>query len=874
MHLLIYRNRLIMVFLLGGLLQNTMTFLHAQEASESDSADDTPVQRTAEVDITVVASRELVAFDPVNSGRTIFTESAISVLIPGFGDPNLLFETLPNVQYDGNQDRLTNSTVQDLSPSQFSISGGRVYDNQFVINGVGINSVMDSVSRNPNNFNEVVGHPQTVFLEASLLEQAAIFDSNIPAEFGGFTGGVVDFRVRSPQPKFGFSTSYSRTSSAWTQYRVNENNRTDPMPARPEFVQDRFDLRFDVPLSASVGALFAFTRSTARVSKAPDQSLFGDSIRSSTSTRDNYLAKVRWDVNADTRLTFQTLWTPYEQEFLRFNTDIFRGGGTSSFIELDHVFDFSELTVRVFHNTSDTSRSSDPVFFMLLNTDSIDWVPDGSRTAQKGGFGNLDVTQRDFGLDITQSFLMGSVDFRLGMQAARIRAFRSRPETNFTFRNGIRLGDSIGQDGSELRVRLAPDVDLSDPSIIAGEQILTQRIDYLAHEANVYLTTFGLWGEASKDLFVFNRLETSLRWGLRYDYDAFLGNHNFGPRLSTVFKLPRNMALTLGANRYYSRNMVAYKLRESYPDEFVYERLPVITREFSPDFTRIIETRTYSDVWTLRDHNRSPRYSQADLDTPYSDELSAALTFPLLQGQARVRVLQRRNRAEFARSEGFRDTFVGEDGRERTFTNYFITNRGFTNFESLVLEWQRTWRSYVFDINTTLSRTENGGANSFFSVIGDGDDIGNEQVFYNGRVLPFNELSFIRDNFATPMVVNANLTRGFNQNKFVINLNFRYRAPFDSVEALLIRNADNSAFINQTVVVNGETFDVYGDVRNAGVFRLNSNLSWRFLETRHGTWSSNLRIRNLTNSIPNTTATATNPYQRGRSFWFEVKYTF
>ncbi|MCD8483277.1 MAG: hypothetical protein LR015_11815 [Verrucomicrobia bacterium] len=468
---------------------------------------------------------------PVDSGRTIFTESAISVLIPGFGDPNLLFETLPNVQYDGNQDRITNSTVQDLSPSQFSIAGGRVYDNQFIINGVGINSVMDSVSRNPNNFNEVIGHPQTIYLEASLLEQAAIYDSNIPVEFGGFTGGVVDFRVRSPQPKFGFSTSYSRTSSAWTQYKVNDINRTDPMPMRPEFVQDRFDLRFDVPLSASVTSLFAYTRSTATVRKAPDQSLFGDDIRGSTSTRENYLAKIRWEVSADTRLTFQTLWTPYEQEFLRFNTDLFKGGGTSSFIELDHVFDHSELTVRLYLNTSDTSRTSDPFFFIYLNTESTDWVPDDARSAHFGGFGNLDVTQRDVGLDITQRFMINAFDFRLGMQAARIRAYRSRPEDNFSARNGVRLGDFISADGSELRVRLADGFDPNDPTIIPGEQILTQRTDYLAHEANVYLTTFALWGEASKDVFLLNRLETTLRWGLRYDYDAFLGNHNFGPRL-------------------------------------------------------------------------------------------------------------------------------------------------------------------------------------------------------------------------------------------------------------------------------------------------------------------------------------------------------
>lgn len=849
------------VFLCGG--------LSAQDNDESDNDRPEP-----DVAITVVASRELVDFDPVDSGRTTFSESAISILQPGFGDPNLLFETLPNVQYDGNRDRLTNNTVQDLSPAQFSIAGGRVYENQFVIDGVGTNSVMDSVSDNFNNFNEVVGHSQTVYLDPSILREAAIYDSNVPAEFGGFTGGVVSYRVRDPQPGFGFSAAYSHTSSAWTQYLVAEENITDPMPRRPEFEQTRLNVRADVPVSGRVGTLFAFTRSKASVRKPPDQSLFGEDIRGSNSTLDNYLARVRWDVSDETRINVQTLWTPYEREFLRFDTDTFKGGGTTTFVELDQIFLQSELTVKLAHTTNDNSRTSAPAFFIFQNTESIDWVPDGRRSGQLGGFGDLDVSQRDVSLNATQHFLFDAFDLRVGLQASRIRAHRSRPENNFTFRNGVLLGDRVADDGTELRVRLAEGVDLEDPSIIPDEQILTQRIDYLAHEATVHLNTLGLWTEYARDFFLFDRLDIRARWGLRHDYDEFLGNHNFAPRLSTVFGLPWDANLTIGINRYYSRNMVAYKLRESYPDEFVYDRIPEITRDFTEDFTGIIETRVYSDEWRLRQHNRSPRFSQSDLNTPYSDEFSAAVTFPFLRGQGRVRVMRRENRDEFVRSEGIRDTFITEDGLERSFIQYFVTNRGFTNYESLSLEWQGNWQGFTFDINATFSKTQNGGADSFFSVVGDGDDTADELIFYNGEVIRFGELSFIRDNFATPAIVNTNITRGFFENRFVANLNLRYRAAFDSIEASLIPNVDRSALINETVVVDGETFDVYQDVRNPAILRANVNLSWNFLRTRHGNWHADLRVRNVTNSIPRTTATSANPYQRGRSFWLEVKYRF
>lgn len=872
------KTLLLAIFAAPFLFHPSASWAQIEENEETEEAPrqrraTTGAQGTADVAIEVVATRELVEFDVLDTGRTTFTESAISILMPGFGDPNLLFETLPNVQFDGNQDRLTNRTVQDLSPAQFSIAGGRVYDNQFVIDGIGINSVMDSVSDNPNNFNEVIGHSQTVYLEGSLLEQAAIFDSNIPAEFTGFTGGVVSYRVRNPKDRFGFSTGFSHTSSAWTQYVVDEANRTDPMPRRPEFEQQRFDSRADIPLSERVRALVAYTRSTASVRKPPDQSLFGDDIRGSNSTRENYLAKVVWDVSDATRLTAQTLWTPYRQEFLRFNTDIFRGGGTSSYIEVDHMFDSSELTAQIAYNTNDTSRTSDPAFFIFANTASTDWVPEGSRSAQKGGFGDLDSTQSDLAFNATQTFFFDTFTLRAGVQAAHIVARRARPETNFTFRNGVLLGTQQGA-GFERIVTVADGFDPNDQSIIPGEQILTQRIDYLAHDARVSLNTFGLWTEYGREFFLFDRMEVRARWGARYDYDEFLGNHNFAPRLSTAFSLPFNSTLTLGLNRYYSRNMVVYKLREAYPDEFLYDRIPAITREISPETGLFTETLTYTGEWTLREQNRSPRFSQADLNTPYSDEISAALTFPFVIGQARVRVLRRQNRDEFVRSPGERDTFITENGVTRQFTQYFVTNNGFTDFESLALEWQGTWRGFIFDINSTFSKTVNGGANSFFSVVGDGDDQANEPIFYRGEVRTFGELTFLRDNFATPVVVNSNITRALFENRLVANLNLRYRAAFDSIEAKLVRNADNSAFIPVTETVGGLTVPVYEDVRNSAILRANVNLRWNIIETRYGSWQTELRVRNVTNSLPRTTATAANPYQRGRSFWLQVQYRF
>lgn len=110
---------------------------------------------------------------------------------------------LPNVQYQNNAASDGGASSQktiDTKPQLLSISGGRTYENNFILNGVSINNITGSVERTANpddttataDYFSVVGQsPQSIYVPTEFVGEATITDSNASAEYGQFQGGVV-----------------------------------------------------------------------------------------------------------------------------------------------------------------------------------------------------------------------------------------------------------------------------------------------------------------------------------------------------------------------------------------------------------------------------------------------------------------------------------------------------------------------------------------------------------------------------------------------------------------------------------------------------------------------------------------------------------
>jgi len=805
-----------------------------------ESKPDEPLPPAAE---TVVVEAARLRLDPAATGSRVFNQEEIQALSGSSGDPNELLEIAPNVQFDLGRGRLNADTAGDLSPTKISIAGGRFYENNFIVDGISTNSQLDVISA--RSFDNTTGSTQSVFLDSDLLSEFEVIDSNVPAEYGQFLGGVVRATTRDPRNKFGFSLNSSYTSSNWTQFLVRSEDKTDPLPAKTTFERQRYGGSIDIPFRQDLTALFAFTRAEAVVTRgALSSSYFGDE-RPRTTLKDNYLAKFVYTLNPDTTLRLQTIYTPYEDEYWRTNLSTQYGGGSSTKINFERKFDSSTFETNLAYTTTENSREEDPNHFIYRRTDSITWVPPSRSSANAGGFGNLDVSQEELQVDLKHRFVKEKSRFSYGAQINSVNAERSRPETNYGYRAGqLSGGKPITAD------------DLNDGTIIQNEQFLTERNDYLAFKSEAQILQLALFSDYARDFRLHQWLTITPVFGLRYDYDDFLTNHNISPRLSTNFLFPYGINLSLGANRYHARNQLAYKLREQNPDNFVYRRRATFNgAEFAVG------------DWTIFRRSSSSAFANGSLETPYADELSAALTVPVWElGEVRIKGITRKNKDGLARSEPIRTTGFDQNGKPYNFNRFELTNRGQSEYQSLSLEYNKSWRNHTFTASTTFSETKLApGTDNYFSNTD--LELENEMVYYNGALVNYSQLDVQRSNYATPFYIAFGVVSRWFDDSLITGLRGRFRGAYDSIESA-----------DETVNENGEPgggFELYEDVSLRAQFLLDATISYTFpLSKNSGEMELELKIDNILNSYPNVRVTDTQPYQEGRAFWVGAKYRF
>src|SRR4029079_3369258 len=95
--------------------------------------------------------------------------------------------------------------------NQLSINGAFAYDNVFLINGIDIND-------------NLFGSPQRLFIEDA-IQETQVLTSGISAEYGRFTGGVVNAITRSGGNAFSGSFRTNFLNPSWTDETPFEKDR-------------------------------------------------------------------------------------------------------------------------------------------------------------------------------------------------------------------------------------------------------------------------------------------------------------------------------------------------------------------------------------------------------------------------------------------------------------------------------------------------------------------------------------------------------------------------------------------------------------------------------------------------------------------------
>ncbi|ATQ43089.1 TonB-dependent receptor plug domain-containing protein [Caulobacter mirabilis] len=783
--------------------------------------------------------------DPLDSGTSTFDAEAISTRAPGSGDVNQLLKALPTAHFSLREGLATREQLQDLRPTQLSISGGRVNENLFLLDGVDASSRLDHTQDDPQNYTEVANtSPQAFWVDSNLVGSLTVRDSNVSAEYGRFAGGVVEIATRDPAREFGGQVYYNTTRTGLTSFRISPATLAAlggvPPSGKPDYEKTRYGVRFDIPVNERLRLLAGYSRSESEVTyfKSANYGGLGFGQRSLS---ENFLLKATADLPAGLTLTGQLTYTPYESQSSNAiginNMVTTEGGGWTGRLGLVGRSGEADWTLDASFSRSESGRDGARVQYNVSRTGTnIDWCPAGSQCTN-GFIGPLDQRESGYTLKGTWSQPLLGGDFRAGFDLSHVEAYRKRPFTTYAYTGTQAGANTRCADPNE------------GPSCVSGVYALTERLQYRAYEAEASMETAALWGEQTFEVAGF-----TVRGGLRLEHDSFLGNWDLSPRFSATHELPFGITATVGLNRYYARSFLGYALRDKQPGILRYARTaPVVGG-----------TRTWSDNWTLSSQSISQRYRDANLDTPYSDELTIALAGPLFGGQYRIRGIKREGRQEFARSPAVRTEFVNELGRVVTLTSYTITNDGESSYQGLSLEWNRSFGRHSVGLSTSWSETKTSNIDYFLQA--EDELYEGTFVYYQGQVRPKPSVlaENQREDYAAPLIINADYQSTWWDDRVKLNVNARFRGKFERID-------DTGADIR----LGGVTYDVYDKVKYDPSVDFNLNVTADVVRNQWGTVTLDARVDNLLDSIPyRNSVNRTQPYQLGRTIWVGAKYTF
>lgn len=821
----------------------------AADAEGAQASDDevvdaavTETRRRVTGELTVYGQRLRLLY---GLGLARMDRAQIERLATGDGDLNRLLRVLPNVQFE--EGRLDVRNLGEIEPSRVSISGGRFYENLFSVDGVSTSSALDPGGGGSQNaIDDTPGYAQSQFFDTELIDSLTVYDANVPARLGGFTGGVVEAETRGAGRHFRASVFVSGTSDDMVRFRVF------PPPLDPEEVQDieirdppqyrkyRYGGQVELPVGERTGVLLSAVQLESSI---PELSLaeFQDRTRSNTNLLMNFDTEfagyeLRWGAN----------YTPYRSN--NFITDALnsdftlQGGGYGSQLRLRGRTVLGETTVRASYAYSDNDREAPRDFFNWATSSSgPNW---GERifslTSREGGFGDLQKTQRTVSLQLDVERPLGPGLAAWGLSVDRLDTEYFREETMYVYRSAV----------LDPRIRCLGEV---VSACIDRNQALFTRTVYPADRATADLLQTSAFLE-----YDWRRTIWSARVGLRLDRDDFQENLNLAPRILFGIEPTSWLSMHVGLNRYYGRGLLTYRLREARRPFFT-ETRPARGVSVGNQILLLVE-----EDWRRAASAGSVVFegSAGDLATPYSDEVAAGVSVPLLGGTGALRAVFRENRDEFSQQRSAVDPVTG-------LTTLRLTNDGSSSYRGVSFVWGRALiGDSALNLNVTWSQTRRTNA-TFDSR--SSNELDNELVIFRDEIRPRGELDILADDFSRPVVANMSL---FLPRRWGLQASVtgRYRQSFSNIgdsgrrENVILQECPDCPA--------GEvTLPVFDRIERPSTLLFDARLNWRTPTlVRHGA-EIELLLDNLFSARTHT-AQGANAWEAGLSAWVLIRYRF
>lgn len=499
----------------------------------------------------------------------------------------------------GINDGQTSLRAGDLAPEEISISGARPHQTKYTIGGVGINNITTFANDTPSNGALSSGHTSGYFLDTTLLESVEVMDKNIDAEFGGFTGGVVNAELRKPTDEFKVEYQYRMTDSDWNSApKVSDKLNDDYDEAnngdgkyQPNYQKRMHSLHLS-------GAVSDTQKLAINVSK--QESDIPQSAGNNVDQGMNNLflthiwESVNWRTTSDLRYS-QYSSNLFLNDGNQNNAYQENSNGEQAHLALGGTFkverfaDFGTWETSVSYDRLSDERKSDADY---LRTNLVmDFVPAFSRTQNtEGGYGNLKQYQDSIQLKTVARF----DPLYWG-------------ETKHTANIGLE-----GALHKSTAKRSSDHLSLAYEKVNGAEKVRSM----VYYEAGSYSA------EAQQlSLFMNDKLEwdrLTLNLGSRVEHNDVFKQTMLSPRLTASWDFDQNSMnrVTLGASRYYSNALLGWALQAEG------SALRTVGGNCTPnDGNWDSNDKNNYTCATNRDYNK---IDLTDADTPYSDELTAA----------------------------------------------------------------------------------------------------------------------------------------------------------------------------------------------------------------------------------------------------------
>ncbi|WP_249673614.1 TonB-dependent receptor [Pseudomonas abieticivorans] len=790
-------------------------------------------------------------------GETVISQQAIQAFPGANGDITTLLRMHPSVQFSNTAQ--SSNTPGEIAPADISINGAKYYQNNFMIDGVSINNDLDPGAHDYNAVRQFDSSPSRshgIALDADLLKEVRVYDSNVPAEYGGFNGGVVDAITRQPTQTLHGKISAAMTRSEWTRYHISEADQDDFANASNEQYQPEFDKltvrgTLEGHLTEDFGAILNFSqkRSTIPLNAYADgyQSDTGKQTRDQTRRLDNYLIKTYWNVND--RLTLDTSFTYAPEDNSYFVEDRLnsgwttQNGGYQGNLKATWSGDLATWThsLSVTQLTSSRDADADDVTFWYWSP-AKNWGNPDSSTARSvdGGFGDLEQSQKSLAYSLKSAWLPVTLwglehTFVSGLELTHTAAEWERPTTVNSV-SGFRRDNGTTCATGDSLCSVSPLLNGS------SRQWASTRVIYGAGKISVDENKYAYYLQDSLQL---GRL--GLRPGVRLEGDDYMEKKTIAPRFAGDYDFfgDRSTVLVFGANRYYGRNLFKYRLADG-------------RGELNTTQTR----SSYTGAWTSTVQKNTNKFST--LDIPYDDELMLGLDQRWLDTDFRLKYVHRTGKDKIVRASAGTQSLASADGYT---TNYYTyTNNGYSESDNVSLsitpiqDFQfrgtRTSLQLAFD----WSRTKD--AYGTYDDIVTANEYIDSDVIYDGQRMKYSELPAA--DFNRPWTARLTAITEIPQWNLTLSNFLRYRGPYDQIVST-----------SDTVDIDGETLKVYEASRVAGAPTWDMRVNWEVPTGPEQAVFVAVDVTNVTDKVNGIVGSSgSTTYETGRQFWLEVGYRF